>query len=111
MKFTVLKFKDAKTAKGVGRYAVPMVIEEEVLGWAGCETPSLMNETVTIDVMERLYPTLDFNEVDLVTVTLTEGDGLLDEVDELLALLEGSSHGQEGKRITEMRTKIQIALE
>lgn len=35
---------------------------------------------------------------------------LLEEIDELLALLEDISHGEEGKRITEMRRRIQTQL-
>jgi len=31
---------------------------------------------------------------------------LLEEIDELLAFLEDTAHGEEGKRITEMRYKI-----
>lgn len=35
---------------------------------------------------------------------------LLEEIDELLAMLEDTAHGSEGKRITEMRYRIQTEL-
>jgi hypothetical protein len=35
---------------------------------------------------------------------------LLEDIDELLAMLEDTAHGEEGKRITEMRHRIQAFL-
>jgi hypothetical protein len=35
---------------------------------------------------------------------------LLEDIDELLAMLEDTAHGEEGRRITEMRHRIQAEL-
>ena len=64
--YKTLQFKDAKTRKHVGTYAMPLFESD----FGGSETPQLMRAATTIESLEKLYKDHSFEHVKLVTVKL-----------------------------------------
>lgn len=71
MKFKALIFKD----RSLGFATIPSFMKTPTECWAS-SIPTIMSNSTTIDVIANVYPKLDLNNVDLVTLNVT--------IDELL---------------------------
>lgn len=61
-KFKTLQFKDEKE-QTLGTYAV--IIGDD---FGGCETPQLMTNETTMELLKKAYPKNDFSTIDLITI-------------------------------------------
>ncbi len=64
--FKTVVFKDGRT-KILGNYA--MIHNGE---WGGCNIPLLMSVETTIRKLEQIYPDINFKDVKLIIVKLSE---------------------------------------
>jgi hypothetical protein len=65
--FKVLVSTDEDIIKYIGRY---IHLSKEVVGFSS--TPQLMQPTATFSELRKVYPKMDFTNMDLITVEIKE---------------------------------------
>ena len=67
--FKTLIFKGDRS-KILGRYAVFGGQGKDDNDWYGCDTPTLMPMTATMDDFKKIYPKADLKDIKMVTIEL-----------------------------------------